>query len=128
MRRMAPVHYERVDPILRVEDMAASLRFYVDVLGFDNAPWGNAEFTSVTRGRCALYLCQGGQGLGGAWVWIGVDDVATLHADLVAKGVAIRMPPTSYPWALEMHVEDPDKNVLRFGSDPDPDPATAEPT
>jgi len=34
-----------VDPILRVEDMEAALRFYVEVLGFDPAPWGTADFT-----------------------------------------------------------------------------------
>lgn len=28
-------------------------------------------------------------------------------------------PPTSYSWALEFQVEDPDGNVLRFGSDPE---------
>ena len=36
----------------------------------------------------------------------------------VALGVKIRMAPTNYPWALEMHVEDPDGNVIRFGSEP----------
>jgi hypothetical protein len=30
-------------PILRVENIEASLRFYVGVLGFTNAPWGNDE-------------------------------------------------------------------------------------
>ena len=30
----------------------------------------------------------------------------------------IRLPPTNYFWALEMHTEDPDGNVLRLGSDP----------
>jgi len=30
----------------------------------------------------------------------------------------VRHPPTNYPWALEMQVEDPDGNVLRIGSEP----------
>ncbi|HSH17195.1 MAG TPA: VOC family protein [Verrucomicrobiae bacterium] len=42
-----------------------------------------------------------------------------MQDELTARGVAIRHPPTNYPWALEMHVEDPDGNVIRFGSDPD---------
>jgi len=29
------------------------------------------------------------------------------------------MEPTNFPWAKEMHVEDPDGNVIRFGSEPD---------
>ena len=46
---MARVRFECITPILRVESMEASLRFYVNTLGFTNASWGNDEFTSVTR-------------------------------------------------------------------------------
>jgi catechol 2,3-dioxygenase-like lactoylglutathione lyase family enzyme len=31
---------ENICPILYVRDMAASLRFYIDILGFKNAEWG----------------------------------------------------------------------------------------
>ena len=109
---------ECVNPILRVEDMAASLRFYVDVLGFANAPWGGDDFTCVSRDGAAIYLCRGDQGRGGAWVWVGVQDVEALHAALTARGLAIRKPPTNHPWACEMEIEDPDGNVLRLGSEP----------
>lgn len=113
-----PVHFECVNPILRVESMEASLRFYVGVLGFENASWGTEDFTCISRDRQGIYLCRGGQGRGGAWVWIGVQDVEPLHEDYKARGVKILMPPTNYPWALEMQIEDPDGNVLRMGSDP----------
>jgi predicted enzyme related to lactoylglutathione lyase len=112
------VYFEGSQPILRVENMQASLRFYVDVLGFENAQWGNQQFTCVTRDRASIYLCQGDQGRGAAWVWIGVQDAEKLHQELKARGAAIRLPPTNYPWALEMQVEDPDGNVLRLGSEP----------
>jgi len=101
-----------------VEDMQASLRFYVDVLGFSNASWGTDDFTSINRPGGAIYLCRGDQRRGGAWLWIGVDDVEKLHQELTERGVPILLEPTNHPWALEMHVEDPDGNVLRFGSDP----------
>jgi len=61
-----------------------------------------------------------GQGRGAAWVWVGVEDATKLHDELVARGVAIRMPLTNFAWALEFHVEDPDGNVLRLGSEPLP--------
>ena len=112
------VHFENSQPILRVEDMARALSFYVDLLGFTNADWGDGEFTNISRDAAGIYLSRGDQGLGQAWVWIGVDDVAQLHEEYVALGVMIRMAPTNYPWALEMHVEDPDGNVIRFGSEP----------
>jgi predicted enzyme related to lactoylglutathione lyase len=116
--KQTPVYFEGSQPILRVEDMAASVRFYVDQLGFKSATWGTDEFTSVNRDRAGIYLCRGGQGAGRAWVWIGVEDVEKLHEDYKAKGVTILLEPTNYPWALEIHVEDPDGNVLRFGSEP----------
>lgn len=100
--------------------MRTSLCFYVDQLGFQNAPWGGDDFTSVNRDRAGIYLCRGGQGRGRAWIWIGVEDVEKLQQELLARGVAILMPPTNYPWALEMHIQDPDGNVIRFGSEPKP--------
>ena len=110
--------FEGSQPILRVESMDASLAFYVGKLGFRNVAWGNDEFTSVNRDGAGIYLCRGGQGRGAAWIWVGVGSVDDLERELEAQGVAIRMRPTNFPWALEMHVEDPDGNVIRFGSDP----------
>lgn len=113
-----PGRVERVDPILCVADLARALAFYTEVLGFSAAPWRTNDFTAVSLGEGTIYLAERIQGRPGAWVWIGVDDVRPLHDHLRRMGVRIRMPPTSFPWALEMQVEDPDGNVLRFGSDP----------
>jgi predicted enzyme related to lactoylglutathione lyase len=112
------VRLENSQPILRVEDMAARLGFYVDKLGFKNADWGGDGFTSVNRDQAGIYLCHGDQGRGGAWIWIGMEDAEKLHDELKARGVTIRMPLTNHPWALEFQVEDPDGNVIRFGSEP----------
>lgn len=109
--------FECCDPILRVEDMEAAVRYYVEVLGFEPASWGDDNFTCVTRDAAGIYLCKGDQGHTGSWVWIGVEDVEKLHEELKASGAKIRQEPRNYPWALEMHVEDMDGNVLRMGSD-----------
>ena len=66
-------------------------------------------------------LCQGHQGRPGTWVWIGVADADAIEQEYRASGAAIRLPPTNYPWAYEMHVEDPDGHVIRLGSDPKAD-------
>ena len=108
-----------IDPILGVADLDASLRYYTDVLGFEAAPWNTGDFTAVALAGHGIYLAQGAQGQPGAWVWIGVGDVRAVHALYVSRGAIIRLPPTNYPWALELQIEDPDGNVLRFGSDPD---------
>lgn len=112
------VRFEGSQPILRVESMETALLFYVDVLGFENADWGTEGFTSISRDGAAIYLCRGNQGRGGAWIWIGVEDAQKLHDELKARGATIREGPTNYRWALEFRVEDPDGNVIRFGSEP----------
>jgi catechol 2,3-dioxygenase-like lactoylglutathione lyase family enzyme len=122
----SPVRFERVIPILRVSELRASLRWYGTVLGFSlDWQWGadraHPTMASVSRDGCAVMLCEQDQGNGSAWAWFGVGDVVPLHDEFRAKGADILMPPTSYSWAYEMRVEDPDGNVLRFGSEPRPD-------
>lgn len=110
--------FEGAAPILRVSDMSRSVRYYVDVLGFKNADWGNEHFTAVSRDNAGIYLCRGEQGQPGTWAWIGVSDAAALYDEYRASGADIRLLPTNYSWAYEMQVRDPDGHVLRFGSDP----------
>src|SRR5262245_6501237 len=117
MTEELPTHFEHINPILRVEDMARSLRYYVDVLGFEAAEWSTDEFAFVERDELGIYLSRGAQGNGGAWAWVGVGDVRALHRSDLERGAKIRMEPTNLPWALEMQIEDPDGNVLRFGSE-----------
>jgi catechol 2,3-dioxygenase-like lactoylglutathione lyase family enzyme len=121
--RTATVGVECIIPILRVNSVAASIRYYVDVLGF-KVDWGGEEestFASVSRSGRAIMLCQGDQGQPGTWLWIGVEDIEPLFTEYKTKGVKFREPPTNYPWAYEMKIEDPDGHVLRFGSDPKTD-------
>jgi catechol 2,3-dioxygenase-like lactoylglutathione lyase family enzyme len=111
--------FECSTPIPRVEDLAASVRYYVHLLGFANASWGDEHFKCVSRDGAGLYLCRGGQGHVGAWAWIGVEDVRALHRAYQQHGARIRQGPTKHPWALEILVRDLDGNVLRFGSEPE---------
>jgi predicted enzyme related to lactoylglutathione lyase len=117
-REIPKTHFEGAAPILCVTDMSVSLRYYVTVLGFQNADWGSDAFTHVRRDAAGIYLCRGGQGGPGTWAWIGVGDVHMLFGEYKASGAKVRHAPRNYPWALEMHVEDPDGHVLRFGSEP----------
>ena len=117
MSGMRRTRFECADPILRVEDMSAAVRYYVDVLGFEQANWGDDSFTCVSRDGAGIYLSQGSQGNVGSWVWVGVADAEALYEELKASGARIQHPPANYPWALEVRVEDLDGNVLRMGSD-----------
>jgi len=115
----ASFRVENIAPILYVKNMSESLAFYVDILGFKNAEWGDDNFTSINRDNTGLYLCKGNQGSPGTWVWIGFDgDIFLLHQMLKSNGVKIKLPPTNFSWAYEMQIEDPDGHILRFGTDP----------
>ena len=109
--------FEHANPILRVEDMSRSVRFYTEKLGFALEEWSGDDFGCVTRDGATIYLSLGDQGAPGTWVWVGVEDVAALYAEYQARGIEIGEPPVNYPWACEMRLRDPDGHVLRFGSD-----------
>ncbi|MDP9003756.1 MAG: glyoxalase superfamily protein [Verrucomicrobiota bacterium] len=116
-KKPASVIFEGTKPILAVRDLAASIAYYTGALGFE-VDWEQPGIlASVSRGRCNLFLSEGDQGHPGTWLWIGVSDVDALFQEYVANGATIRHPPTNYPWAYEMQVEDLDGHVLRFGAD-----------
>ncbi len=112
---------ECVVPILRVENLPASIDYYVKVLGF-KVDWHEPGImASVSRNRCSFMLCEGDQGNPGTWVWIGAEDVESLFEEYKLTGAKVRHPPTNYAWAYEMQISDLDGHVLRFGSDNKPD-------
>jgi catechol 2,3-dioxygenase-like lactoylglutathione lyase family enzyme len=111
-------------PIFNVRSLRASSSYYRDALGF-KIDWQHGEppdFGSVSRGHSVIFMCQGCQGTPGAWAMLFAPDVDRLHEEFRNKKALIRMAPTNMPWGLrEMHVSDPDGNVLRFGSGIDHD-------
>lgn len=120
------MNFHHATPILSVCDLERSRDYYVNVLGFSLDFYQTNIICSVSRGECNLFLVQGDQGQPGTWVWIGVGDAAALHEEFKVKGAKIRRAPFNQHWALEMQVEDPDGNVLRFGSEPLEDQAPGE--
>lgn len=111
------INFHSASPILRVADLAASLDYYKNVLGF-TLDWHDPEGTaSVSRLECHLMLVQGSQGLGKAWVYIGVGDAEQLFAEYTQNGAKIQQAPYNFYWGCEMHVEDLDGNILRMASE-----------
>lgn len=111
------VRFEGITPIFRVASVAASIDYYVKVLGF-TLSWQVNFFACVKRDRSSIFLCEDDQGHPGTWLWVGVTDAEALYEEYKTSGAKIRHRPTNYPWAYEMQVEDVDGNVLRLGSEP----------
>src|ERR1700689_937055 len=111
-------------PVLHVTDVEASLRFYIDRLGF-TSPWrygedGRAQVAQVDRQGCALILAQTwpekiGKGL--MFISLNVEPEAqvaaldALRAELEAKGVSVKDGSWGYRLLV---VDDPDGNQLFF--------------
>jgi uncharacterized glyoxalase superfamily protein PhnB len=111
-------------PVLHVTDVEASLRFYVNRLGF-TSPWryeedGRMSVVEVERQGCALILSDHwpekvGKGL--MFISLNVEREAqiaaldALRAELEAKGAPVRE--GSWGYRLPV-VDDPDGNQLFF--------------
>lgn len=113
---------ENVTPILRVENLEASRRYYIQTLGFA-LDWDTAGALSVSRDGKSIMLIEGEQGQPGTWLWVGVEDADVFYAEFLTKGARLQGPPENFKWAYEFAVEDPDGHVLRFGSAPKGEPA-----
>jgi catechol 2,3-dioxygenase-like lactoylglutathione lyase family enzyme len=111
-------------PVLHISDLEASLRFYVDRLGF-TCPWRYDEdgVAQVDRQGCALILANtwpGKVGKGLLFISLNVEPptrenaVAALDAlrvELEAKGVTVKDGSWGYRLLV---VDDPDGNQLFF--------------
>jgi catechol 2,3-dioxygenase-like lactoylglutathione lyase family enzyme len=112
-------------PVLHVKDVDASVRFYVNLLGF-TSPWhydeaGRARVAQVDRQGCALILANNlaPENIGKGVMFISLNAepetqiaaLDALHAELVAKGVPVRDGLWGYRLLV---VEDLDGNQLFF--------------
>jgi uncharacterized glyoxalase superfamily protein PhnB len=110
-------------PVLHVGSSAAAEEFYCNRLGFrrefayriDEAK-PDPCYMGLTRDGVELHLSSfSGDGVSGSVVFVLVEDVDALHAELVAKGVAVDLEPTDQTWGnREMYIKDPDRNSIRF--------------
>lgn len=111
------VSFHCASPIFRVNDLSKSILYYQEKLNFSIDWYSDNIIASISRQKANLMLCEEDQGKGQAWIYIGVSSVEELFEELKKNDVIIRQTPTNFPWALEMQVEDLDKNIIRFGSE-----------
>ena len=106
-------------PIYSVKSLKAAQHYYREHMGF-KVEWEHGEppdFGAMKRGDFVLFLCAGCPSTSSRAMTF-VKDVDKLHDEYVKRKAIITMPPTDMPWGLrEMHVSDPDGNMIRFGGD-----------
>ena len=123
-------------PILAVGNVATSIRYYRDVLGFkvgwawsdqtnsfleasDESP---PSFALVGRDKIQFMLAETGQGTLGTWLHLDVhtaDALDELVEEWSKRGANIIETPSIRPWGTyEMRVQDLDRHVFRVSSPP----------
>jgi catechol 2,3-dioxygenase-like lactoylglutathione lyase family enzyme len=110
----------RAVPNLVSDDLAKSREFYAGFLGFDVAmdEPGFTMFASPSNRTAQITVADRAtpgldRGISEAHVSIEVEDVDTLHAEAVSRGLEIVYPLTDEPWGIRrFFVRDPDGRVI----------------
>ena len=107
-------------PELPVSDVAATLDFYRDLLGFTvegrhEDDFGEVTFGSVLCGEANFYFTKTDPPQRAVHCWVCVDDVESLFAALGPRGVRITSGVESTPWGYrQFTIEDPNGHRLSF--------------
>ena len=123
-------------PILAVSNVAKSIMYYRDVLGF-SVGWAWSDdtnsfleaddvsapsFALVGRDKVQFMLAETGQGTPGTWLHLDVqtaEDVDELFEEWSNSAANIIEAPCIRPWGMyEMRIQDPDRHVFRVSSPP----------
>ena len=123
MTSQAAFQFQRSMPVLQVQDLAKSLAFYCDTLGFvSHGAWGEPPvFAIVQRGLVTLALDRSRDDSPAPrqqyWhAYIYVSDADALLSELKAQGVAIeRDIETTEYGCRDFDVRDPDGHIICFG-------------
>jgi uncharacterized glyoxalase superfamily protein PhnB len=107
--------------VLTVRDIAASIGYFRDALGFAVAfEYGEPTFyAGLCRDEVELHLIAANQTKrqpGHGAITIFVEDVDALHAELVARNAKVVKPPQDYDYGMrDFDVVDLDGNQIFFG-------------
>jgi uncharacterized glyoxalase superfamily protein PhnB len=128
-------HFFGVVPVFLVDDVAGTVAFYEQALGFevqflyDDPP----SYASVARDDAVINFSRSNppgrrnsvtsQGDGnGTDVYLVVSDVDELYEDLKTKGVTVLLEPASYDYGMrEFKIQDPNGYHLLFGEEVEDD-------
>lgn len=112
------ITFNKIIPVLPVRDVAASVRFYVDTLGFTLGGQTGEGFASVFRGRAAavnIYLRRRQERFTPAECFVFVEDPDALHGEYTRRRVRIVEPPEDKEWGYrQFTIADPDGHHLHM--------------
>lgn len=107
-------------PVLAVDDLDESIRYYEDRLGFELTwSWGDPPaVASVTRDEVELNLARRGDNgsRGASSVYVRLTEVDEYYEECRRNRAVIVRPPADQPYGMrDFAVADPSGNKLEFG-------------
>ena len=99
-------------PVFFVADVNRSIRFYVDMLGFEKS-WHKDTVCQVNRGECEIILCQDATRRDKSRLFVELtrDGLEELRREIAERSV----PSKETWWGYDsIQVDDPDGNELLF--------------
>lgn len=118
LTRADTIGFHKIVPTFPVRDVNASVRFYVDGLGFTLGGREGDDFASVFRGRVAdvnIYLNRQDGPSGTAECYVFVEDPDALHAEYAREQVPVVHTPRDTPWGYrQFTISDPDGHRLHL--------------
>jgi uncharacterized glyoxalase superfamily protein PhnB len=116
--------FQTAIPIIRVSGSIAAQEFYGKGLGFTLlSSWRPDEtkpdpcYMTFARDGAQLHVHSfRSETVGAAAVYVFVDNVDALYAELMSRGILVSGPPIDQTWGTrEIVLRDPERNVLTFG-------------
>ena len=121
--------FQTAIPVIRVSSSTAAEQFYCKGLGFAPLAFWRPDKTrddpcymTLAREGARLHLHSfPGGAAGESAVYVFVDDVDSLYAELISRGVPVSSPPMDQEWGMrEIGVRDADRNIITFGQRREP--------
>src|SRR5262249_52703517 len=135
-----PMKFHRLTPSLEAADLLATVGFYREVLGFrlvarhPKPDEGPMLWADVQRDGAELMLTQShdparlarlhADGAFDVVLYVAVDDVAALRAELAEKGVEVSPFEVTFYGMKEVYVRDPDGRAITFAQECRDEPET----
>lgn len=114
-------HLQRAVPVLASLNIAKTVQFYQEKMGFDKFGWQDENYAVIGRDKVELHFwkCNDKIHPENTSCYIFVEEIDTLHKELKAAGVLHPNGPLEdKPWGTrEFAVLDEDGNCIKFGKD-----------
>lgn len=114
---MTPASFGKAIPVLASLDMARTLAFYADVLGFTTHHVAGFTYGIAVRGDTELHFwdCADPHIAQNTSCYLRVDDIQAVYDELSQRLPKLQ-PVVHTSWGMdELYVIDPDGNLIKFG-------------